>query len=109
MKKNIKIPAGIIILLLIIIILSSIYYIQNFNKSNKNINPINETNQTLNYCSAESRNAQVCYELYKPVCGWFDSSKIQCIKYPCAATYSNECFACQNSNVAYWTDGECPA
>ena len=60
-----------------------------------------------NHCSAESRTADVCYDLYKPVCGWFNQS-IQCFKYPCAATYSNECFACQDPKVAYWTEGECP-
>ena len=60
-----------------------------------------------NYCTAKSRNADFCIELYKPVCGWFNQS-IQCIKYPCAATYSNECFACMDPRVEYWTEGECP-
>ncbi len=61
-----------------------------------------------NYCTSEQRIVDVCIEIYKPVCGWFDSSKIQCIKYPCAQTFSNECLACKDSNVAYWTEGECP-
>lgn len=59
-------------------------------------------------CTDSQRNADVCYEIYKPVCGWFNASKIQCIKYPCAQTFSNDCFACQNPNVAYYTEGECP-
>ncbi|MEK6919038.1 MAG: hypothetical protein AABW73_03280 [Nanoarchaeota archaeon] len=61
-----------------------------------------------NYCDNESRLGDFCVELYKPVCGWSDPEKIQCIKYPCAQTYSNSCFACHNLDVSYWTDGECP-
>ncbi|MEK6918297.1 MAG: hypothetical protein AABW51_05100 [Nanoarchaeota archaeon] len=60
------------------------------------------------YCNAESRNVNVCVEIYSPVCGWFDSKKIQCIKYPCAQTFSNGCFACQDEKVEYYTEGECP-
>ncbi|MBS3080894.1 hypothetical protein J4221_05460 [Candidatus Pacearchaeota archaeon] len=67
------------------------------------------TNKTLkeNYCPPESRKGDVCIELYQPVCGWFDPEKIQCIKYPCAETFSNSCFACMNEEILYWTDGEC--
>jgi hypothetical protein len=68
---------------------------------------VREWEQGKNYCSPESRQAEVCAQFYQPVCGWFNSS-IQCIKYPCAATYSNSCFACANPQVEYWTDGECP-
>lgn len=60
-------------------------------------------------CPADSRQEGACIALYQPVCGWFNSSQIQCIRYPCAQTYSNSCFACQNQRVSYWTDGECPA
>lgn len=60
-----------------------------------------------NLCTSESRKADACIEIYKPICGWFNSS-INCIKYPCAQTYSNECFACINPSVEYWTDGMCP-
>ncbi len=60
-----------------------------------------------NFCISESRKADVCLEIYEPVCGWFNST-INCIKYPCAQTYSNECFACINPSVEYWTDGKCP-
>lgn len=42
-----------------------------------------------------------------PVCGWFKSN-IQCIDYPCAADYLNPCQACIDSNVAAYTEGECP-
>lgn len=69
----------------------------------------NETQPKENYCTPESRQAEVCIQLYKPVCGWFDPEKIQCIRYPCAQTFSNSCFACANADVLYWTEGGCPA
>ena len=59
-------------------------------------------------CTPEQRNAEVCTAEYNPVCGWNDPAKIQCIRYPCATTYSNSCVACQNPNVISWTEGECP-
>lgn len=61
-----------------------------------------------NFCKEEQRNADVCIEIYQPVCGWSDSEKIQCIRYPCANNYQNSCFACMNEDVLYWTKGECP-
>ncbi|MFH1248930.1 MAG: M23 family metallopeptidase [archaeon] len=60
-----------------------------------------------NTCSEESRTADACPAIYSPVCGWFNST-IKCIKYPCAATYSNSCEACRDSKVAYWVGSECP-
>ena len=60
-----------------------------------------------NYCTPEQKKADVCIQLYKPVCGWFDPKIIQCIKYPCAQTFSNSCFACADEKVLYWTEGEC--
>ena len=68
--------------------------------------PNNQSKQ--NYCSAIEHKGDVCAEIYKPVCGWFDPEKIQCIRYPCAQTFSNECFACHDEKVLYWTEGECP-
>ncbi len=59
-----------------------------------------------NFCSAESRKAEACITIYQPVCGYFNSS-IQCIKAPCAGTYSNSCVACMDGKVDYWISGEC--
>ncbi|MEK6891936.1 MAG: hypothetical protein AABX25_02000 [Nanoarchaeota archaeon] len=69
-----------------------------------------DQNESLkqNYCTAEQRQGDMCIELYGPVCGWFDPARIQCIKYPCANTFSNSCFACHDDKVLYWTEGECP-
>ena len=60
------------------------------------------------FCSNENRNVDFCIEIYQPVCGWSDPDKIKCIKFPCANTYSNSCFACTNENVSYYTEGVCP-
>jgi len=62
--------------------------------------------QEKNYCAEESRNSEVCTFLYDPVCGWF-SEETQCVKYPCAQTYSNSCVACLDEKVLYWTQGKC--
>ncbi len=81
----------------------------NENNLNENVTQSNQNSSLKqNSCTADSRKGEFCMELYQPVCGWFDPGKIQCIKYPCAQTFSNSCFACHNSNVLYWTEGECP-
>ena len=64
-------------------------------------------NQEKTECKPSDRKADVCAEIYQPVCGWFNT-QIQCIKYPCASTYSNGCFACIDDKVAYYTNAECP-
>jgi hypothetical protein len=61
------------------------------------------------YCEDTQRGENIaCTMDYNPVCGWNDSGEIQCIKYPCAETYSNGCVACSNEYVEYYTPGECP-
>lgn len=69
---------------------------------------VEESNSEQQFCTPESRQADACIELYDLVCGWNDPEKIQCIKYPCAQTFSNRCFACMDEKVLYWTEGECP-
>jgi hypothetical protein len=75
------------------------------------IKPIDEPQEKpgdkKNYCTNESRIGDVCPLYYHKVCGWNDPLKIQCYKYPCAEEYSNQCFACKNPNVLFWTDGKC--
>jgi hypothetical protein len=58
-------------------------------------------------CTDSQRGDVACTREYMPVCGWFGQD-IQCIDYPCAATYGNGCEACSDSNVAYYTEGQCP-
>jgi hypothetical protein len=66
--------------------------------------PNHEVDMTL--CAATSWPVGACTREYNPVCGWFDES-VQCVTYPCAATYSNPCIACSDENVIGWTAGEC--
>ncbi len=77
-------------------------------KMQKDLCSLNKIKDNKNYCTNESRNAGACIDLYEPVCGWFNPSKIQCFRYPCGQTYSNSCNACINPDVLFWTDGECP-
>lgn len=67
-----------------------------------------KTEENKTFCKPDQRNADFCIAVYEPVCGWFNSSKVQCFKYPCAITSGNSCEACKNENVLYWTEGECP-
>jgi hypothetical protein len=69
--------------------------------------PWNGAEGKRNYCTEDQRNAEVCTKEYRPVCGWFYDTA-NCLKYPCAVTESNPCNACLNSDVEYWTEGECP-
>jgi hypothetical protein len=59
-------------------------------------------------CNSESRDVELCIEIYQPVCGWFNPEKVQCITFPCAVTLSNSCFACQDEQILHYTEGECP-
>ncbi|MFH1403741.1 MAG: hypothetical protein ABIH11_05675 [Candidatus Altiarchaeota archaeon] len=61
-----------------------------------------------NYCKKEDREMVGCIMLYKPVCGWLDTEKVECSGHPCAETYSNECVACTDKRVEFWTEGRCP-
>ncbi len=62
------------------------------------------------YCKPEQRSADFCIEVYQPVCGAKDNG-IRCITEPCDTfefkTYSNSCFACLDSDVIYYEEGEC--
>jgi hypothetical protein len=59
------------------------------------------------YCQPRQRDTSACYALYKPVCGYF---QVECIRAPCPLqpqTFSNDCVACSNKRVQYYTEGEC--
>jgi hypothetical protein len=95
-KKKGKIVFSIVLMLIILI---SLYFLF----SEKGQNGITEKS----YCSISQRNADFCTEVYMPVCGFV---RVECITTPCnlqPQTFSNECFACQNERVEYYTDGEC--
>jgi len=78
------------------------------NKTESDYNCPKDCSIVKNYCKPSDRkNDTVCPSIVNPVCGWFNNN-IQCFVYPCASTYSNSCIACMDSNVTYWTVGECP-
>ncbi len=100
MKNNLK--KTIIFFVVSLSVLTLIIFALEFFRASTD----SETEKTL--CLDSQRNAENCIQFYSPVCGWNDPEKIQCIKYPCAQTYSNSCFACSDENVQFWTEGECP-
>ena len=58
-------------------------------------------------CLDDQRKADVCVQIYAPVCA---TVHIQCIKAPCypiEQTFGNSCEACRNSLVDTYTEGEC--
>ncbi len=59
------------------------------------------------YCQPDERNVGACIEIYQPVCGYFDPEEIVCVTAPCAVTFSNSCFACDDPTILYYTQGEC--
>lgn len=59
------------------------------------------------FCSEESREAEVCAEIYAPVCA---DLKVECITAPCEPVptdYVNSCFACAEERVQSYISGEC--
>ncbi len=58
------------------------------------------------YCMPEQRNADVCIEIYEPVCGYF-SEESGCEDSSCRKEYSNSCFACNDERVIYYEKGMC--
>lgn len=109
-RKNPNPSLIITITIIAIILLVAIFYLI-FSKSSlpptDNNNSGNQIPPGATLCPSER--GEFCIELYQPVCGFFDPKKIQCIKYPCAQTFSNSCFACSNEDILYYTDGECSA
>jgi len=48
------------------------------------------------YCTKESREVDVCVQIYDPVCGK-----------PLNKTFSNSCSACKNDGIDYWVSEKC--
>lgn len=96
-----------VVIISAVVLISMMFFISNLKDSvGSGLKDI--TGKEKNFCTPESREAETCKAIYEPVCGWFNPEKIQCIKYPCAQTYSNTCAACMNEDVLYWTEGLCP-
>ena len=57
--------------------------------------------------ACDEKRAEMCAQVYAPVCA---TVNIQCIKAPCypiRETFSNSCEACRNSLVPSYTAGAC--
>jgi hypothetical protein len=108
MKKSVLIGAFVVSLLLLV---ASAF----FGARGDLANAGGENNSTSQgklraiVCPDSYRGAEICTKEYNPVCGWYNASKVQCIKYPCAIEAGNICEACSNSDVEYYTEGLCPS
>ncbi|HRI68836.1 MAG TPA: hypothetical protein PK156_31620 [Polyangium sp.] len=64
----------------------------------------------LQQCSEESRKAQNCATISKPVCGEVDTG-LRCVRAPCPSmamqTFDNACTACMNKNVRGYYAASC--
>ena len=98
-KRNYTMALILLILVLILIVIGGYFFFENKKDG--------DLNEERRYCSNISREGRFCTQEYAPVCGWVNS-EIKCIKWPCAMTFSNGCFACLDEKVEYYTDGECP-
>ena len=47
-----------------------------------------------------------CPKILRPVCAWF-FNYIECFRPPCAYTASNDCTACCDNKIDYYTEGRC--
>lgn len=56
---------------------------------------VTEIKELIYYCTVEDKVAEVCIQVYQPVCG--DDGN----------NYPNKCFACIESSVTYIVSGEC--
>ena len=52
----------------------------------------------ITYCQENQRDANVCIQVYDPVCGFKQEGK---------ETFSNGCVACSNNQVNFYVPGEC--
>lgn len=58
-------------------------------------------------CTPDQKQAEVCTEIYQPVCA---AVQIQCITTPCEPipkTFGNSCEACSENSVMEYTEGVC--
>ncbi len=67
-------------------------------------NKLHPSNNYINECLPEQRATEICMKLWEPVCGY----AIHPDECPdCGKTFSNNCFACSETDIIYYTYGEC--
>ncbi|KAL4468137.1 hypothetical protein ABPG72_019141 [Tetrahymena utriculariae] len=60
------------------------------------------------FCNPAQKKNHGCIEIYQAVCGvMFSNENFMCDSKYCAQTYENYCYACQDSAVGYYIQGEC--
>ena len=101
-KKDKRFSIGLIIILLI---LAAVVFVLSFSRQSEPLENLPEIIKEKIYCPPESREADVCIQIFEPVCGFFNSKT--CTEKPCTKTYSNSCSACSDEKVLYYTEGEC--
>ena len=71
------------------------------------ISSLTNLNNSKKYnCTVRSK---FCVDnIIDPVCAWYDSS-VECKNKPCAKNESNDCFACYDHLVIFYTKGKCPS
>ena len=94
MRNKVKIVIAVCSAVVVVVIVAAIIWIGNSQVSGSG--NIKDNNSDHRYCTTDSRNADVCAQVYAPVCG-----------YPETQTYSNSCFACMDASVEYYVNGEC--
>ena len=87
----------IAVVIIMVIMIGGYYYLEDTSEYTEHL-----------YCSPGSRIVEVCLDRNSPVCGWFDPQTVRCFAYPCAANFTNECLACKDDKVVYYTPGPCP-
>ncbi|KKQ55042.1 MAG: hypothetical protein US74_C0044G0015 [Parcubacteria group bacterium GW2011_GWA2_38_13] len=95
MKKILFIIVAIIVIIVVFISIAVSVILMQF----ENDNNFSETFDKTIICTPDQREADVCIQIYEPVCA---KVNIQCIKAPCypiLETFSNSCEACKNSLV----------
>ena len=103
MKKILFIIVAIIVIIVVFISIAVSVILMQF----ENDNNFSETFDKTIICTPDQREADVCIQIYEPVCA---KVNIQCIKAPCypiLETFSNSCEACKNSLVENYTKGAC--
>lgn len=94
---------GIFIVILIITTICAVVFLFNGQWAEK---PAHSVDKEVK-CLKDQREADICAEIYAPVCA---NVQIQCTKAPCypiKETFGNSCEACRNHLVDSYTEGVC--
>jgi hypothetical protein len=63
--------------------------------------------KTKHFCKEKDRKADTCPPEEGLTCGLYDQG-LTCREPPCVEEFSSTCAACNDEDIIYWTEGECP-